>query len=117
MEDIVRRKLEEAGVDVKTVLERFLGNEKLLLPFLEKFSKDPNYNRLILAMEKKDYEEAFNAAHTIKGICGNLSIDGLYEIMSREVEFLRNKKYSEAEAMLPELMKEYERIIAILDTI
>lgn len=117
MEDRTREKLLKAGVNIETAIERFLGNEGMFVNFLKKFAKDPSFELLKTAMEGKQYEDAFKAAHSLKGLCGNLSIDGLFQIVSREVEFLRNGKYDEACELLPEVVKEYERVTELLNTI
>ncbi len=117
MENENRQKIIEAGVDINVALERFLNNDELLLRFLKKFSKDRNYDAFKAAMEEKRYDDAFKAAHTLKGLCGNLSITVLYDIVSKEVESLRHKEYEDAEKMCPEIVKEYERVVAILETL
>ena len=49
-----------------------LRSERLVQKFALKFLDDPSYQLLITSMEEKNYEEAFRAAHTIKGVCQNL---------------------------------------------
>lgn len=117
MEEIRREKLIEAGVNVETAMERFMGNEELLVRFLKKFLQDNNYELLKDAMEEKRYKDAFTAAHTLKGLCGNLSLVSLFDIVDKELEFLRNDHYEEAEQVHPDLVKEYERIIPILEAL
>ncbi len=117
MEDSTKQKLSEAGVDIKSAMERFLGNEALLIRFLKKFSQDANYELLRTSMEEKRYEDAFKAAHTLKGVCGNLSLIRLFEVVDRVVEYLRGKQYAEAEALMPQVVQEYEKISDILKTL
>lgn len=114
MEEERRKLLVDAGVNLDTAMDRFMGNEDLLVQFLRKFSDDPNYALLVAKMEEKDYEGAFQAAHAMKGLVGNLSLDSLSEVVCREVEFLRHGDYSEAEKCVPELVKEYDRVSAAL---
>lgn len=57
-----------------------MGNEALLERFLKKFPQDENYQKLCAAMEASDWEAALTAAHTLKGICGNLSIAPLFDL-------------------------------------
>lgn len=101
-------------VNFETAMERFLNNEELLSSFLQKFSEDSSFPMYEAAMKEKRYEDAFKAAHTLKGLCGNLSLDGLFEVVSREVEFLRGGMYSEAEKFLPEVEKKYQETVEIL---
>ena len=50
MEERTIQRLEEAGIHVPEVLERFMGSEALLVKFLKKFLEDENYEKLAQAM-------------------------------------------------------------------
>ena len=58
MEERTIQRLEEAGIHVPEVLERFMGSEALLVKFLKKFLEDENYEKLAQAMKGQDYGEA-----------------------------------------------------------
>ncbi len=117
MDQDIKKKLQEIGVDLNTAMERFLGNEALLLRFLKKFKQDPNYEDFKAAMKEKRYEDAFKATHTLKGLCGNLSLTALYDITSKEVELLRHGEYSAAEEFYPEVVQQYDKVLEILETL
>lgn len=117
MEDILREKMLDAGVNIETAMERFMNNEQLLVKFLKKFPQDPNYDAMLVAVEEKRYEDAFKAAHTLKGVCGNLSLESLYENVCKVVELLRGGKGEGIDTVLPDAKAEYERVVAILETI
>ena len=59
---------EEIGSNYESVLVRF-GSEALVKRFALKFLKDPSYAELSEALEARDAERAFRAAHTLKGVC------------------------------------------------
>lgn len=117
MEAVLREKLLDAGVNIETAMERFMNNEQLLERFLKKFPQDPNYEAMLTAVAEKRYEDAFKAAHSLKGVCGNLSLVSLYDNVCMVVELLRNGKGEEIETALPSVKAEYERVVAILETI
>ena len=50
-----------------------------------------NYLQLKQALENKNYEDAFRSAHTLKGVCQNLSFDRLYEVSNELTELLRDR--------------------------
>ena len=85
----MRQRLMDAGINVDTGISRFMGNEGLFLKFLGKFLQDTNFAGLAEAVKKQDVEEAFRCAHTLKGVCGNLSMDELYKLVSVQTEFFR----------------------------
>ena len=84
MDANVRQHLLAAGINVDTALERFLRNSALMEKYLRRFPDDPNYALLCQAMEQGDMEAAFTAAHTLKGVAGNLSLDALFAATSTE---------------------------------
>lgn len=118
MEDSRKEALIRVGVNLDEALERFMGNEELLMRFLKKFVNDPSYQSLVKAMGEKNAKDAFEASHALKGVCGNLSIAKLFELVSRLVEFLRGGNAGEeAEQCFAEVVAEYERVIAELENL
>ena len=116
MEDSRKETLLRAGVNLDEALERFMGNEELLLRFLKKFTNDPSYQSLSKAMNEENYKEAVEAAHALKGVCGNLSISRLFELVCKEVELLRGGNGGEeAKQCYLEVVAEYEKVIAELE--
>ena len=57
-----------------------LHSEAMIRRFTLKFLEDQSYLQLKQALENKNYEDAFRSAHTLKGVCQNLSFDRLYEV-------------------------------------
>ena len=56
-----------------------------------KFLEDQSYLQLKQALENKNNEDAFRGAHTLKGVCQNLSFDRLYEASNELTELLRDR--------------------------
>ena len=72
----IRECYDELGLDFDAVLSR-LVNEKLVQKFALKFLDDPSFQNLKDALDSKDVETAFRAAHTLKGVCLNLGFDNI----------------------------------------
>ena len=66
--------------DYNDVMSRLM-TEKLVSKFVVKFLNDESYNQLVDFMKSENIEEAFRAAHTLKGVSQNLSFTKLYEPM------------------------------------
>lgn len=64
---------------------------------------------------KKNYDEAFRAAHTIKGICQNLSFNRLYESSYNMTESLRYGYTPEADSCFLKLKADYQLIVEIIN--
>ena len=79
------------GGNYEAVLGR-LHSEALIQRFTLKFLEDQSYLQLKQALENKNYEDAFRSAHTLKGVCQNLSFDRLYEVSDKS---LPNQIYSQ----------------------
>ena len=77
--------------DYKDVLSRLSSDEKIR-KLLLKLSGDKSFVQLCNAMEKGDFEEAYNSANTLKGLCKNLSITALTYSTSNLLEALRGCK-------------------------
>ena len=94
------------GGDYDAVLGRLPG-EKFVQKFVLKFLNDGSYDLLLRSMEEQNYEEAFRAAHTIKGMCQNLDFTRLYRSSSALSEALRHGITPEAPALLEQVRTDY----------
>lgn len=85
---ILRELYESRGVDYDEVLALLRKEDRIKL-YLVQTVEDPSFASLAAAMERRDYEEAFRAAHTVKGMCMNLMLEPLTESAVSLVECLR----------------------------
>ncbi len=103
---------EAIGGDYSEVLGRMLKEERVT-KFVGMFLRDPSFGQLEEAMEKGDYEEAFKAAHTLKGVCGNLSLSRLAGVDIEVTEALRGgADIEKAKALMPDLKGCYQDTVA-----
>lgn len=109
-----RDQLEAAGIDIESALERMMGSEALLERMMGKFLDDPQYPALRAALEAGDMERAVSAAHTLKGVCGNLSMTELYGLFTRQVDALRAGDLPLARGIMAEIAPAYERVMAAI---
>ena len=102
----IRECYEKTGSDYENILKRF-GSEAMIQRFALKFLKDGSFSDLKNALEAKDGERAFRAAHTLKGVCINLGFDRL-------TEKLRGREIEESEELFEQVEKEYHALTAVL---
>ena len=101
----VRECYEAMGADYEDVAGR-LRTEKKNKKFVLKLLNDKSYDLLISSIESGDMKEAFRAAHTLKGVCQNLSVTKLYHSASELADRLRDgQEYGEDVAPLLEQVK------------
>ncbi len=104
-------KLTRAGLDMESLIRRLMGNESLVRIFIKKFTEDQNWAKLQQAFADRDMEQAEMASHTLKGMCGNLSVTELYGLFTEQVNLIRSGEYTKAEAMMPRLTASFESTI------
>ena len=109
-----RKQLEEAGIDVASALERMMGSEELLERLLRKFLENQQYPALCAALKGGDTEQAVIAAHTLKGVCGNLSMVSLYGLFARQVDALRAGDLSLAQHLMEQITPAYVQVTAAI---
>ena len=109
--------LEGLGVDVDGALKRMMGSEALFLRLMKKFGADTNYEKLKAAIEAQDYEEAYRAAHTLKGAAGNLGLNPIMDTAGRISDKLKADDRSTLEADFAELTKVHGEIFEVLRTL
>lgn len=91
-----------------------LRSERLVQKFVLKFLSDGSYDLLCQSMKEGNYEEAFRAAHTIKGVCQNLGLSRLQDSSSRLCEALRNGYTPEADALAEEVRADYAQTVTAI---
>ena len=87
----VKECYEQMGADYEGVLGR-LRSEGLIKKFAKKFLDDGSFQSLKDNLAQGNGEEAFRAAHTLKGVCQNLGFDNLYQVSFDITEKLREEK-------------------------
>ena len=76
------------GANYQDVIKR-LPSVSMIEKFALKFREDTSFQELEKALNDKQVEIAFRAAHTLKGVCMNLGFDHLYKPSFEIPESLR----------------------------
>lgn len=98
------------GGDYDEVMGR-LRSERLVQKFVLKFLDDGSYDLLCRSLEAGNRTEAFRAAHTIKGVCGNLAFTELLASSERLTEALRDGAPPQPgeEELIRQVQEDYRR--------
>lgn len=67
-----------------------LGGEPMASRFIRRFASDGSYDALTAALRAGQGQEAFRAAHTLKGVAANLGLERLCAAASALTEALRS---------------------------
>ena len=92
-------------------IKRRLLTDARIRRFALLFLKDASMDDLRAAMDEKDCGKAFQAAHTLKGVCLNLGLNGLYGPVNRITEMLRAGDYESASGELEAVEDQYDATI------
>ncbi len=106
----IKQCYEMFGGNYDGVISR-LGKEERIKRFILKFKADPTFNLLTESIANANYDEAFRAAHTIKGLCQNLGLDQLYKSACALTEELRGGKKPDNDMYYQQVKDDYEQII------
>lgn len=83
--------LKQFGADTDDGLSRCMGNEAFYFKLIGKVVEDKNFQALEDAVAAKDLDKAFEAAHSLKGVLGNLALTPIYEPVYEITELLRKR--------------------------
>lgn len=106
--DKLFERLNEYGADINGAMGRFLDDVDLYKTCFKTFLADKDFSKLGEALKANDYEEAFNCAHTLKGITGNMALTPLYVQICEMLEKLRKKTYDGIEEQYKGIMEQFE---------
>ena len=95
--------LKELGVNTDEGLSRCMNNEAFYLRLVGMGIADGGFDRLESAIAAGDLDAAFEAAHALKGVLGNLSLTPAYEPASEITELLRSRTQTDYEPLLEKL--------------
>lgn len=103
------------GGSYESIKER-ISKDEIIKKFVIKFLSESSFEYLCKELEEKNYEEAFRAAHSLKGVCASLSFQRLLTSVSSLTELLRNSEQKEineeeCEKQLELVRKDYNEVI------
>ena len=98
------------GANVDEGLTRCFNNEDFYLKLVGMLNNETNFDRLSEAVDAGDLDAAFEAAHALKGVLGNLSLTPAYDKVCEITELLRARTDMDYSALMAEI-REQQRIL------
>lgn len=105
--------LKAFGANVDEGLVRCMNNEAFYLRLVDTLKQEKGFDALKAAIEANDLDAAFEAAHALKGVLGNLSITPLYEPICEVTELLRAKADADYPAIIAPIMGAWNEFLAL----
>lgn len=93
-----------------------IGSEDILKHVISMFPDDDNYKLLRIGLEMKKWDIAFQAAHTLKGICANLDFTPLETGVSILTEELRDgAPKTDITNLIDQINHDYQNILSSIE--
>ena len=105
---ITIEKLNTFGANTAEGLARCFGNEALYLKLVATIPGEANFDKLKDSLAAKDLKAAFEAAHALKGVLGNLSLTPLYTKVAEITEHLRSGTDMDYSSLLADILDKKE---------
>lgn len=110
---ITVEQLKNFGANTEEGLGRCMNNEAFYLRLVGMGLDDKGFDELKEAIEAKDLDRAFEKAHALKGVLGNLSLTPLYQPCSEMTELLRARTDTDYAPLLSELLTKRDELLAL----
>ena len=104
------------GSNYSDVLSR-LVRDSLVEKFALRFVQDDSFSLLKESLSRDDCATAFRAAHTLKGVCQNLSFTVLASSASACTEVLRAGDLAGGKELFSQVESDYQTLIAALSQV
>ena len=106
-------KLKEYGADTDDGLKRCLNNADFYIRMVQSIIPDTRIDDLAKAIAANDLDSAFDIAHALKGIYGNIAITPIYKPVCEITELLRNRTNTDYSALLEEISVQKQKLVSL----
>lgn len=106
--------LNEFGVNTKEGLTRCMNNEKFYLKMLKMGLASDQFDKLGESLEAGKLEEAFESAHALKGVLGNLALTPIYTPLAEMTELLRAGKSADYTEIYKPILELRNKLLALV---
>lgn len=106
--------LREWGANVDEGLVRCLNSENFYLTLAGKAVQDKNFGRLEETCAAGNLDEAFDAAHSLKGMLANLALTPILRPVETITELLRARTETDYAPLLQEIGQKREELVRML---
>ena len=107
--------LKEIGANTEEGLGRCLNNEDFYLRLVKMAAQDQTFEQLKAALEEGDLDSAFERAHALKGVLGNVSLTNVLIPIQEITEDLRSRTEKDYTAQIDQIMEEISKVRALIE--
>ena len=105
--------LKDLGADTAAGMARCINDEGFYLKMVSMALQDASFDQLNDAIDAGDLDTAFEKAHALKGVMGNVGLTPLFDKLSEVTEELRARKdidYSDYMAAISSELEKFRNL-------
>lgn len=107
--------LKALGVNTEEGIARCIGKPEFYLKMVKAALNDDGFDKLEAAVAAGNYDEAFAAAHNLKGVAANLALTPLNEPLKELTDLLRPRVPVDCSNLLAECREQYAKLKALCE--
>ena len=107
--------LRSYGANVDEGLQRCMGMTEFYLKMVERSAKDTKIGELETEINAGDLDRAFETAHAMKGVFGNLALTPLYEPVCEITELLRSRTDTDYSWLMSSIKSAFEKLVSVCE--
>ena len=112
---MTKESLIEAGADYNAGLALCMNNEAFYFKMIAKGLSNSKFESMKTHLQEGNLDEAFEEAHALKGVVGNLALTCLFDSLNALVEPLRKKDATaDYDALYAQMEGELTKLRALL---
>lgn len=105
--------LRDFGADVDEGLARCLNKEDFYLKMVDLGLSDERFTTIKDALDAKNLDTAFEMAHALKGVLGNLALTPILAPVSEMTELLRARTDMDYAPLYQAMRTQYDKLLAL----
>ncbi|MCR4622467.1 MAG: Hpt domain-containing protein [Clostridiales bacterium] len=106
--------LKNYGANTQEGLARCMNNESFYIRLVGMGLNDANFGKLKEAAAAGNVKEAFEAAHALKGVTGNLALTPIFMPVSELTELLRGKEeMPDVDSLVNQVLDQWQKALAL----
>ena len=105
--------LKDFGADTEEGLARCMNNEEFYLKMVNLGLADERFETMKSILEAKNLDEAFEMAHAMKGVFGNLALTPIYKPLYTMTEYLRARTDMDYMPLYTEMKAQRDRLLSM----
>ena len=107
--------LKNFGAATDEGLARCMNNEEFYIKMVAMALDDDGLSKLKAELDKKDLDAAFEVAHALKGVYGNLALTPIFDPVNEITELLRSRTDTDYSELYGQAKSKYDELIALKD--